>query len=184
MANLQQIWTYTNTLSQPIHAIKSTKFRNKCTPAHCPQIKRGKQPSTSKIEGESKVLNFEEFLLDAVDDGLSLLGESGKQVVYYHLEKNFKIKRQDIPFKIEEFTDAIERIFGIGAKILEIKIMQCLFKRGGYTFRTYPKQPNLTFIDYITTIKLATNNYANRKERLLDHKQNGKNKMLCVQTRQ
>jgi hypothetical protein len=130
-------------------------------------------------------MNFEELLLEAIDDGLSLLGESGKQVVYCHLEKNFKIKRQDIPHKIEEFTDAIERIFGTGAKILEINIMQCLFKRGSFTFKRYSKLPNLTFIDYITTAKLAMYNYTNMKEHQqnTDYKQNGKNKILCVQTR-
>jgi hypothetical protein len=122
-------------------------------------------------------MNFKELLMESIDDGLSVLGESGKQVVYYHLEENFKIKRQDIPYKIEEFTDAIERIFGDGAKILEIKIMRCLFKKGGYTLKKHSKLPNLTFVEYITTAKLAMNNSANGKEHKLntDYKQKRKN---------
>jgi hypothetical protein len=129
-------------------------------------------------------MNFKELLLESVDDGLSVLGDSGKQVVYYHLEENFKIKRQDIPYKIKEFTDAIERIFGAGAKILEIKIMRSLFKKGGYALKKYLKLQNLTFIEYVTTAKLAMNNYANGKEHQLntDYKQNRKN-LMCVQTR-
>ena len=80
-------------------------------------------------------MSFEELLLEAINEGLSLLGESGKQVLYFHLEKNFKINKQDIPNRIEEFTDAIETIFGNGAKILEIQIMKCLFRKVGHTFK-------------------------------------------------
>jgi hypothetical protein len=163
-----------NTLPQSFHAVTNTRFRNKNL---CPRIKRRKQHFNSKIEGGSKTMNFKELLLESIDDGLSVLGESGKQVVYYHLKENFKIKRQDIPYKIEEFTDAIERIFGAGAQILEIKIMRCLFKKGGYTIKKYSKLPNLTFIEYITTAKLAMNNYTNGKEHKLntDYKQKRKN---------
>ena len=63
------------------------------------------------------------------------------------------MNRLDIPYRIEEFIDAIERIFGTGAKILEIQIMKCLFKKVGYTVKHYSKQKNLTFTEYITAIK-------------------------------
>jgi len=98
---------------------------------------------------------FEEILLEAVDEGLSMLGESPKQAIYYHLEKTFKINRMDIPYKIEDFTDAIEKIFGAGAKIIEIQIMKCLFKKVGYKFKHYPKQKNLTFTEYIAAARLS-----------------------------
>jgi len=103
-----------------------------------------------KIEGEKKTRIFEEFLLEAIDEGLSLFGESAKQAVYCHLGKTFKITRQDIPYRLEEFTDAIEGIFGAGAKILEIQIMKCLFKKVGHTFKNYPRPKDLTFTEYVT----------------------------------
>ena len=106
-------------------------------------------------------MSFEEFLLESIDEGLSLLGESPKQAVYYYIEKNFNINRQDIPLRIEEFTYAIEKIFGAGAKILEIQIMKCLFKKVGHKFRYYPKQLNLAFTDYIEAAKLEKNNSEN-----------------------
>ena len=127
-------------------------------------------------EAEKKTINFEEVLLEAIDEGLSLLGESPKQAVYFHLEKTFEMNRVDIPYRIEEFIDAIEKIFGSGAKILEIQIMKCLFKKVGYTFKHYPKQKNLTFTEYIAAVKLDKNNYENIKEEQSNpnRKQNGK----------
>ena len=103
-------------------------------------------------------MKFEEALLEAIDEGLSLLGESPKQMVYYHLEETFKINRQDIPFKIEEFTDAIEKIFGSGAKIIEIQIMKALYEKLGNNFKYYPKQVNLTLTDYVAAVRLERDN--------------------------
>ena len=106
--------------------------------------------ASPKFEGEKRTMSFEEFLLEAIDEGLSVLGESAKQAVYCHLGKTFKMNRLDIPYRLEEFTDAIEGIFGAGAKILEIQIMKCLFKKVGHTFKNYPRPKDLTFTEYVT----------------------------------
>ena len=127
--------------------------------------KKGRWFESKTREAEKKTMKFEEVLLEAIDEGLSLLGESSKQAIYFHLEKTFKMNRVDIPYRIEEFTDAIEKIFGTGAKILEIQIMRCLFKKVGYTFKHYPKQKNLTFTEYIAAVKLEKNNYENIREK-------------------
>jgi len=127
--------------------------------------KKGRWFESKTREAEKKTMKFEEVLMDAIDEGLSLLGESSKQAIYFHLEKTFKMNRVDIPYRIEEFTDAIEKIFGTGAKILEIQIMRCLFKKVGYTFKHYPKQKNLTFTEYIAAVKLEKNNYENIREK-------------------
>jgi len=97
--------------------------------------------------------NFEKLLIEAIDEGLSLLGESAKQAVYFHLEKIFNMNRKEIPQRIEEFTDAIEKIFGAGAKILEIQIMKSLYRKVGCTFKHHPKNNNITFTEYIAAIK-------------------------------
>jgi hypothetical protein len=128
--------------------------------------------NSTNREAENK--KFEEVLLEAIDEGLSLLGESSKQAIYFHLEKAFKMNRLDIPYRIEEFTDAIEKLFGAGAKILEIHIMKCLFKKVGYNFKHYPKQKNLTFTEYIAAVKLEKDSNDNIKEQYLNCEQNGK----------
>ena len=103
-------------------------------------------------------MNFEKLLLEAIDEGFSTLGESSKVAIYFQLEKNFKIKKQEIPHRIEEFTNAIERIFGNGAQLVEIRIMKSLFTRVGCNFKSYQSPANLDFTEYIAAIKLAKNN--------------------------
>jgi hypothetical protein len=66
------------------------------------------------------------------------------------------MNRQDIPYRIEEFTDAVENIFGSGARILEIQIMKCLFKKVGYTFKHYSKRQDITFNEYVTAVKMKS----------------------------
>lgn len=56
--------------------------------------------------------DFEKLLLEAVDEGLSSLGEPSKQAIYFHLEKGFNIKKQEIPYKITTFAKAVEKILG------------------------------------------------------------------------
>lgn len=93
--------------------------------------------------------DFKKLLLEAIDEGLSSLGDSSKQTFYSYLEKTFSIEKQDIPNKIEEFTNAIEKIFGHGAKILEIQMMIHLHEKVGNDFQYYPEKNELLFTEYI-----------------------------------
>lgn len=67
------------------------------------------------------------MLLEAIDDALSCLGESQKTAIYYHLEKTFNIKRLEIPDRVDDFSSALERLFGLGAKHFEILFMKSLY---------------------------------------------------------
>lgn len=96
--------------------------------------------------------NFENFLLEAIDEGLSSLGESSKQAIYFHLEKSFKIKKQEIPRKIEVFADAIEKIFGSGADFLEILIMKRLHEKIEGKIELQ-KSTDFTFNEYVSLVK-------------------------------
>ncbi len=101
---------------------------------------------------EAEPSNREEFrklLLESVDEGLSSLGHSSKHAIYFHLENSFNVKRVDIPYKIDEFTKAVEQIFGEGAKLLEILIMKKLHERAGHAFKYYLKDDSLLFSDYV-----------------------------------
>lgn len=93
--------------------------------------------------------SFEELLLGAVDEALSSLGDSSKQAIYFHLEKIFGINKQDIPYKIVEFANAIEKIFGLGAKFLEIQIMKRLYERLGPVFKYFPDRDDLVLTEYV-----------------------------------
>jgi len=121
--------------------------------------------SSTKLQEEAKLMavsisesqrscDFKELLLEAVDAALSPLGDSSKQAIYFYLEKNFAVKKQDIPNKIEEFTSAIEEIFGLGAKILEIEIMKHLFVKVGSAFEYFPEKDDLLFVEYIDAARM------------------------------
>jgi len=96
--------------------------------------------------------SFEKLLLEAVDDGLSSLGDSAKYAIYFHLEKTFNINRRNIPSKIEEFADAIEKIFGFGAKPIEVLIMRRLYEKVGGVVE-YPEHKELVFAEYVAAAR-------------------------------
>jgi hypothetical protein len=93
------------------------------------------------------------LLLEAVDEALSSLGDSGKQAVYFHLKKSFNIEKRDIPHKIEKFADAIEKTFGLGSKFLEILIMKHLYEKVGQVFEYDKEQKDLVLIEYVAAAK-------------------------------
>jgi len=95
--------------------------------------------------------SFEAAVIEAVDEGFALFGHSSKQAIYFHLENTFKIKKQEIPYKIEEFADAIEQIFGAGAKLIEIRIIEALHgKNQGFVH--FPKKRDLMFTEYVDSL--------------------------------
>ena len=96
--------------------------------------------------------DFEKLLLEAVDEGLASIGESSKQAIYYHLEKGFNIKKQEIPHNIEAFMLAVEKIFGIGANFLETLILKRLYEKTGLKGKE-DSFKNLTFAETVVEIK-------------------------------
>ena len=96
--------------------------------------------------------DFEKLIIQAVDEGLSSLGESSKQVIYFHLERSFDIKREDIPDRIGAFAQAMENIFGAGAGCLEVLIMQRLYEKVGGALE-WDKSKGFSLIEYVTVAK-------------------------------
>jgi len=96
--------------------------------------------------------SFETAMIEAVDEGFSSLGHFSKQAFYLRLEHTFKIKKQEIPYKIEEFAAAIEQIFGVGAKLIEIRIIEALHERI-QDFVHFPKKGELVFTEYVVSLR-------------------------------
>ena len=95
---------------------------------------------------------FEKLLTEAVDEALTSLGESAKQSIYFHLEDKFKIAKKDIPYRLEDFTDGLEKIFGLGAHFIEILIMKSLFEKIGQPLEWNEKK-ELVFVEYVAAAK-------------------------------
>ena len=125
--------------------------RGKKPNLRCAQIEIGKE-NASSIESNLQNKWFNRFLLESVDEGLSLVGKSAKKAVYFDLEKNFNITRDDVPQRIEEFANALEKMFGLGAKMIEIQIMKKLYEKignSGYVL----KQDDIVFTEYVAALR-------------------------------
>jgi hypothetical protein len=100
--------------------------------------------------------DFERLLLEAIDEGLSSLGESSQQAIYYHLERSFNVKREDIPTRLIAFTQAIGNIFGVGANFVEILILKKLYEKiGGILI--WKDSESFGFMEYLAKARRTFN---------------------------
>jgi hypothetical protein len=101
---------------------------------------------------------FEKILLEAIDEALFTLGQRAKTAVYITLEKKFNIKPEEIPRKIEEFSDILETLFGLGARHLEILSMRNLHikicKHIECAHQNWSSR-DLTFKNYVENMKTS-----------------------------
>jgi hypothetical protein len=63
---------------------------------------------------------FCKLLGEAIDEAFSSMGESPRKAIYMYLENSFGIAKQEIPYRINDFSDALEKVFGTGARTIEI----------------------------------------------------------------
>lgn len=101
---------------------------------------------------------FDQIFLESIDEALSALGEKAKDAIYYHLKHDFSISKHDIPSRVNDFSTAIEQIFGESAQYIELLIMKCLQKKvkGSYEWDG-PKWlvPDLTFVKYVKLMRVS-----------------------------
>ena len=96
--------------------------------------------------------SFEQLLIEAVDEGLESLGESGKHMIFYHLDKSYSIKKHEIPKIPEAFAEGLEKIFGAGASVLEKLIVKSLYLKLGLKYEDVESRP---FVDCVNHVKEA-----------------------------
>jgi hypothetical protein len=82
---------------------------------------------------------FKELFSSAVDRAMLLLGETGRQATYYHLEKAFGIKRNMWHKNPQRFADALEKIFGLGAQLILKAIVKELYSNIGLKYEEAKK---------------------------------------------
>ena len=92
------------------------------------------------LRKNSEDSKFDDILLKAIDSALSSLGENVRNMLYILLAQKFLIPKHDIPNRIEDFSEILEKIFGVGARKLEILIMAKLHEKikGSYEWHERP----------------------------------------------
>jgi hypothetical protein len=63
--------------------------------------------------------SFDQLVLLSIDKGLSIYGESSKQVIYWNFTRITGLKSVEIPSHIEEFCATLHEIFGASAVSIE-----------------------------------------------------------------
>jgi len=112
--------------------------------ATCLQIRKNQKQSEEE---------FKAIIIESVDEIFASFSNLDKQAVYLHLEKNFNIKKEEIPCKMDKFVDAIEQMFGIGAKLVEMRIIKALHKRIP-EFVFFPMKLEIGFREYVANLHI------------------------------
>jgi len=136
-----------------------------------------------------KEKDFEKLFMEAVDEGLETLGESGKHMIFFHLDKSYSIKKHEIPKKPEAFAKGLEKIFGAGASVLEKLIVKSLCSKLELKYEDIESRP---FADYVKYVKEANdtretgeNNRgrgSSSNQRSLKVKSVQQSSLLCMET--
>lgn len=107
-----------------------------------------------------KMIKFEEVLVEAVDEGLLMFGESGREIVYYQLQNSYGVKKEGIPNNLEVFTECLRKIFGLGAVSIERSIVKILYSKLGIK---YVEKKDYSFSKYVNDAKSAVEREAYRQ---------------------
>jgi hypothetical protein len=100
--------------------------------------------------------SFEELFYSAVDKAMLLLGESGRQAAFYHIEKTFGLRKECWHMKPEKFAEAVEAIFGPGAQLLLRAIVRELYSSIGLK---YNEQKDFRFVQLLRKAKRHTSQW-------------------------
>jgi hypothetical protein len=119
---------FQNTPSKNTHT-KNPSTNNSFESLNTQKIDDGVTIGVLPLEKYAYEEDFDDILLETIDETLSSLGEPVKNAVYFHLKTNFNMSKNEIPKKINEFSNIVQKIFGSGAGILEIKLMKTLHSK-------------------------------------------------------
>ena len=104
------------------------------------------------IQNEKSESFFVCVLTQAIEDVFSTLGKVNKQAIYLLLKNNFGINEKEIPYKIEDFSKAINQIFGSASKLIEIKIIERLHTKYK-DFKYTSKKGELELVEFVFSFR-------------------------------
>jgi hypothetical protein len=105
-----------------------------------------------RAEMTDKTKDFDELLLSSIDEALLSIGESARESIFFHVEHSYNLSKNDIPANLDQFQFALEKIFGVGSRYLEILIMKNLYRRISQRLRI-EQISELEFVKYVCAAK-------------------------------
>lgn len=100
---------------------------------------------------ESYKDNISSILAEAIEESFAPFVNSKKNNVFHFLEKEYGLTQYNITQNIENFVGIIEDLFGPGAKLIEIKIIELIHKKI-QNFAYSPKNHDLFLKEYLVTL--------------------------------
>jgi hypothetical protein len=94
---------------------------------------------------------FREYLLEAIDYGLMVLGESVRQTIYGQIENHHELKRAEIPEQLEAFHTALGSVLGVSAKTVEKLIAKNLYQRLNLNLVAHPEWTLVEYVNHART---------------------------------
>ncbi len=113
-------------------------------------MERQEENPQRQTESSTRRKELRIALRDAIDGGLCLLGDAGRDAMYYQAEKRFNLNREEIPDRLYEFHNALDRLFGFGAIVIEKNIARRLFNSLGLTFVAHD---DWTISEYVEEVR-------------------------------
>ncbi|MGD0331112.1 MAG: hypothetical protein ABSB40_11845 [Nitrososphaeria archaeon] len=104
---------------------------------------------TGSSESESSI---DGLIFQAIDEALSILGNKSRESIYYFLESEHGLSKEEIPSNLKRFHEALRMIFGAGAYVLEKHIRSCLEKKFGTYIPLIKDQDLIEFVVEIEKI--------------------------------
>jgi len=100
---------------------------------------------------ETSNSTFNKLVLKTVDEVLSSLGNNCKTAIYHYIETECAIPMAEIPNRAQEFSNALQNLFGTGAVLIEIEIMKRLSNRVP-DFKFSPGKSSLSLKTYLSSL--------------------------------
>jgi len=100
--------------------------------------------------------SFYKMVEQAIDEVFSSLGEPTRKGVYIELKDSFGIAKREIPYRINDFSDALDKIFGPTAAELKLLCMKNIQAKARIDYNWDLHESNkteLTFEKYIRVVK-------------------------------
>lgn len=95
---------------------------------------------------------FNVQLLCAIDEGLKqIFTEAAMKTIYSYLDKQYSLKREDIPEKLDVFIQGLENFFKSGAVVIHLVILKNLYSSLGFEVRRIQRSQD--FVDCVARLK-------------------------------
>ncbi len=96
---------------------------------------------------------FNASVLEAVDRGLTVLGDKPVKVAFYsHIEKSVHLGREEIPLRLDVFHKAMTNLFFDGTSIIEKRMARELYRILDLSFEENGKWNLSDYVSHAKTI--------------------------------